>query len=259
MKLELKRPIIFFDLETTGINIAKDRIVEIAILKINPNENKESKEFRINPTIPIPKEASAIHGIYDADVQDKPAFKAIAKDLSRFMQGCDFAGYNSNKFDVPLLVEEFLRADAGFNIKNRKFIDVQTIFHKMEQRTLGAAYKFYCSKELINAHSALADVEATYEVFAAQLERYTELKNDIDFLHDFSSKTSNVDFAGRIVYNEKGEEVFNFGKHKGKTVVKLLKEEPSYYNWMMEGDFPLYTKKILTEIKLRELQTKLSL
>ncbi len=259
MKLELKRPLIFFDLETTGINIAKDRIVEIAILKINPNGNKESKEYRINPTIPIPKEASAIHGIYDADVQDKPTFKAIAKDLSRFMQGCDFAGYNSNKFDVPLLVEEFLRADVDFNIKNRKFIDVQTIFHKMEQRTLSAAYKFYCTKELVNAHSALADVEATYEVFAAQLERYSELKNDIDFLHDFSSKTSNVDFAGRIVYNEKGEEVFNFGKHKGKTVTRLLKEEPSYYNWMMEGDFPLYTKKILTEIKLRELQTKLSL
>lgn len=259
MKLELKRPIIFFDLETTGINIAKDRIIEIAILKVNTDKSTESKHYLINPTIPIPKESSAIHGIFDKDVADKPTFKAVAKDLSRFLQGCDFAGYNSNKFDVPLLVEEFLRADVEFNIKNRKFIDVQTIFHKMEQRTLGAAYKFYCSKDLVNAHSALADVQATLEVFAAQLERYSDLKNDIDFLHDFSSKTPNVDFAGRFVYNDKGEEVFNFGKHKGKTVAQLLKEEPSYYSWMMEGDFPLYTKKVLTEIKLREFNSKLPL
>jgi DNA polymerase-3 subunit epsilon len=259
MRLELKRPIIFFDLETTGINIARDRIIEIAILKIHADKNTESKQYLINPTIPIPNEASAIHGIYDKDVKDKPVFKAVAKEISRFIQGCDFAGYNSNKFDIPLLVEEFLRADIEFNIKNRKFIDVQTIFHKMEQRTLGAAYKFYCSKELLNAHSALADVHATYEVFTAQLERYEQLKNDIDFLHEFSSKTSNVDFAGRIVYNEKGEEVFNFGKHKGKKVTQLLKDEPSYYNWMMEGDFPLYTKKVLTEIKLREFNSKLPL
>lgn len=259
MKLNLKRPIIFFDLETTGINISKDRIVEIAILKVHPNQNRESKQYLINPTIPIPKEVSLIHGIYDKDVQDKPTFKEMAKEISHFMSGSDFAGYNSNKFDIPLLAEEFLRINVEFNIKNKKFIDVQTIFHKMEQRTLGAAYKFYCNKDLVNAHSALSDVEATYEVLEAQLDKYTDLKNDIEFLHDYTSKSSNVDFAGRIIYNEKGEEVFNFGKHKGKTVVRLLKEEPSYYNWMMEGDFPLYTKKVLTEIRLRELNSKLPL
>lgn len=259
MKLHLKRPLIVFDLETTGINIAKDRIVEIAILKVHPNGNTESKQYIVNPTIPIPKEASEIHGIYDKDVQDKPTFKEIAKDVSHFISGSDFAGYNSNKFDIPLLAEEFLRVDLEFNTKNKKFIDVQTIFHKMEQRTLGAAYKFYCNKDLINAHSAGSDVQATYEVLEAQLDKYTDLKNDVDFLHDYTSRSSNVDFAGRIVYNEKGEEVFNFGKHKGKTVVRLLKEEPSYYNWMMDGDFPLYTKKVLTEIKLRELNTKLPL
>lgn len=256
MKLNLTKPIAFFDLETTGVNVASDRIVELSVLKIFPDGSKESKTKRINPTIPIPKEASAIHGIYDEHVKDAPTFRAISKNLAQFLEHCDLAGYNSNKFDIPLLVEEFLRVDIDFDIKGRKLIDVQNIFHQMEQRTLSAAYKFYCSKNLENAHSAEADIVATYEILEAQLERYSELKNDMSFLHEFSSRSKNVDLAGRIVLNAKGEEVFAFGKHKDRLVTEVFKAEPSYYNWMMDGDFPLYTKKVITAIRLRSMGNK---
>ncbi|MCE3280320.1 MAG: polymerase epsilon subunit-like 3-5 exonuclease [Bacteroidetes bacterium] len=264
IQLNLTRPIAFFDLETTGVNVASDRIVEISILKISPDGTKEIKTKRINPTIPIPLQSSEIHGIYDKDVADEPTFKGIAKSLSDFLKNCDLAGYNSNKFDIPILVEEFLRAEIEFDISNRRFVDVQNIFHQMEQRTLKAAYKFYCGKEIINAHSAQADIEATYEIFLAQLEKYQGVEfedkkgkksipvvNDIKALHDFTNINKNADLAGRIIFNDKNIEVFNFGKHTGKPVEQVLKEEPSYYAWMMNGDFPLYTKKVLTDIKLR--------
>ncbi|TRX62801.1 3'-5' exonuclease [Carboxylicivirga sp. M1479] len=251
MKLHLKNPIIFFDLETTGINIAKDRIVEIALLKVQPDGSEESYCYKVNPEMPIPKVTSEIHGIYDEDVKDSPTFKELGKKIAKIIEGCDIAGFNSNKFDVPLLAEEFIRADVDFDMKKRKFVDVQTIFHKMEKRTLGAAYKFYCDKDLENAHSALADTTATYEVLKSQLDRYTELENDVDFLNDFSSFNKNADFIGRIIFNDKGQEVFNFGKYKGKSVEDVLSKDPSYYGWMMNGDFPLFTKKVLTNIKLR--------
>lgn len=264
IKLNLTRPLAFFDLETTGVNVASDRIVEIAILKVMPDGTIEEKCKRINPTIPIPIESSKIHGIYDKDVENEPTFKAIAKSLAEFLKNCDLAGYNSNKFDIPVLVEEFLRAEIEFDISKRKLVDVQNIFHLMEQRTLKAAYKFYCGKEIINAHNALADIKATYEVFLAQIEKYNgvefedkngnksyPVKNDINALHEFTNINKNADLAGRIIFNEKGAEVFNFGKHAGKTVEQVLKDEPSYYAWMMNGDFPLYTKKVLTDIKLR--------
>jgi DNA polymerase-3 subunit epsilon len=250
MELNVKNPLVFFDLETTGIDMVNDRIVEICILKVFPDGRSEVKTRRVNPTIPIPAPSTAIHGITDEDVKDCPTFKEIAKSLVQLIEGCDFAGYNSNKFDLPLLAEEFIRAGIDFDLKKRKFIDVQTIFHKMEQRTLVAAYKFYCDKDLTNAHSAEADTVATYEVLKAQLDRYPELKNDIDFLSDFSAKTRNVDFVGRIVLNDKDVEVFNFGKHRGRPVVEVLSTEPGYYAWMMNGDFPLYTKNVLTRIKL---------
>jgi DNA polymerase-3 subunit epsilon len=269
MKLNLKRPIAFFDLETTGVNVASDRIVEIAIVKIMPDGSQESKEKRINPGIPIPLESSLIHGIYDKDIANEPTFKAIAKSLAEFLTDCDLGGYNSNKFDIPVLMEEFLRADVEFNLEGRNCVDVQNIFHQMEQRTLKAAYKFYCGKDLINAHSALADIEATFEVFKAQIEKYKDKEftdkkgnvsvpvvNDMKALSEFTTVTKNVDLAGRIVMNDKGIEVFNFGKHTGKPVADVLKQEPSYYTWMQNGDFPLYTKKVLTRIKLRNLSTK---
>ncbi|MFW6268055.1 MAG: exonuclease domain-containing protein [Marinilabiliaceae bacterium] len=251
MELNLKNPIVFFDLETTGINIAADRIVEISILKINPDGTEEIKTMRINPEMPIPKKSSDIHGIKDEDVADSPTFKEVARELASFMEGCDIAGYNSNKFDIPLLAEEFIRADVDLDMKKRKFIDVQTIFHKMEKRTLEAAYKFYCDKNLNDAHSAEADTRATYEVLQAQLDRYNNLKNDIDWLSKFSAHNKNADFAGRIIFNDKGEEVFNFGKYKGQKVSDVLDKDPGYYGWMMNGDFPLFTKKVLTNIKLR--------
>ena len=224
MKLNLANPIVFFDLETTGINIAKDRIVEISVLKVYPNGKEEQKTIRVNPGMHIPEEASAIHGIYDEDVKDAPMFKHIARELAHYIEGCDLGGYNSNRFDIPLLAEEFLRADVDFDMSKRKFVDVQTIFHKMEQRTLAAAYKFYCDKSLENAHTAEADTMATYEVLKAQLDRYPELQNDINFLSQYSSYTNNVDFAGRMVYNDKGEEVINFGKYKGRLVEEVLKK-----------------------------------
>lgn len=251
MKLKLTRPLVFFDLETTGVNVACDKIVEISIIKLQPDGKREIKTRRVNPGIPIPPECTAVHGISDEDVKDEPTFKALAKSLAQFIGNSDLAGFNSNKFDVPLLVEEFLRADVDFDLQNRRLIDVQTIFHKMEQRTLGAAYKFYCDKELINAHSAEADTIATQEILEAQLERYENLENDVDFLAEFSCHNKTVDLMGRIILDEQGIEIFNFGKHKGISVEKILKDQPSYYSWMMDGDFPLYTKKVLTSIKLR--------
>ncbi|RCW28986.1 3'-5' exonuclease [Marinilabilia salmonicolor] len=251
MQLNLKNPIVFFDLETTGINIANDRIVEISILKIDTDGNEEVKTMRINPEVPIPAKTSAIHGIYDEDVKDAPTFKEVGRQLATFMEGCDIAGYNSNKFDIPLLAEEFIRAEVDFDMTKRKFIDVQTIFHKMEKRTLEAAYKFYCDKNLDDAHSAEADTRATYEVLKAQLDRYSDLKNDMEWLSKFSAHNKNADFAGRIIFNDKGVEVFNFGKYKGKPVTEVLDTDPGYYGWMMNGDFPLFTKKVLTNIKLR--------
>jgi DNA polymerase-3 subunit epsilon len=251
MNLNLKNPLIFFDLETTGIDIAADRIVELSYLKIYPTGEEESKTMRINPTVPIPAKVTAIHGITDEDVKDSPTFGEIARSLSRVFEGCDFAGYNSNKFDIPLLAEEFLRCDVDIDLKKRKFIDIQVIFHKKEQRTLSAAYKFYCDKNLEDAHSAEADTRATYEVLKAQLDRYEDLANDMDELSKFSSHNRNVDFLGRIVYDDDGTEIFNFGKYKGQAVEEVLKKDPGYYGWMMNGQFPLYTKNVLTSIKLR--------
>ena len=250
MKLNLKNPIVFFDLETTGVNITSDRIVEISYLKVFPNGNEVSRTMRINPEMHIPEQASEVHGIYDDDVKDCPTFKQVAKDVAHDFEGADIAGFNSNRFDVPLLAEEFLRAGVDLDMTRRKFIDVQVIFHKMEQRTLSAAMKFYCGKELEGAHSADADTRATYEVLQAQLDRYGELQNDIAWLSEFSSHTRNVDFAGRIVYDDKGVEVFNFGKYKGIPVVEVLRRDPGYYSWIMQGDFSLNTKQVLTRIKL---------
>ena len=256
MQLNLRNPLVFFDLETTGIDIAKDRIVEISMVKVMPNGEEIVKTRRINPGMPIPPESTAIHGITDEDVKDCPKFKEIAKSLAAQIEGCDLAGFNSNRFDIPMLAEEFLRAGVDVDLNRRKFIDVQTIFHKMEQRNLTAAYKFYCNKDLANAHSAEADTMATYEVLKAQLDRYPELENDVNFLSKYSSFTNNVDFAGRMVYNEKGQEVINFGKYKGRLVEEVLKSDPSYYAWIMKGDFPLNTKKMLTEIRLRGFNQK---
>ena len=252
MKLNLKRPLVFFDLETTGVDTAKDRIVEISMVKVMPDGEEIVRTRLINPQMHIPEDATAVHGITDEDVKDQPTFAQIAKSLSQFIEGCDFGGFNSNRFDLPMLVEEFLRAGVDVDFKNRKFIDVQNIFHKMEQRTLVAAYKFYCDKDLTDAHSAEADTRATYEVLKAQLDRYSELQNDVAALAEFSSRGETVDYAGRIVYNDPGEEVFNFGKYKGVKVSEVFQREPSYYDWMMNGDFPLYTKKVITEIRLRE-------
>jgi DNA polymerase-3 subunit epsilon len=250
-KLKLNRAIAFIDLETTGINIASDRIVEISIVKQLPDDTTQTETFRINPTIPIPADASAIHGIFDKDVKDCQTFKQVSPTLLKILDQCDLAGYNSNKFDIPLLVEEFLRAEVDFDIENRKLIDVQNIFHKMEQRTLAAAYKFYCHKDLEGAHGAEADAKATYEILQAQLEKYDSLEGNVAFLQKFSSNNDSVDLAGRIVRDKKGIEVFNFGKHKGKPVADIFKSEPSYYNWMMDGDFPLSTKRVITKLRLK--------
>jgi DNA polymerase-3 subunit epsilon len=258
MKLNLQNPLIFFDLETTGVDVAKDRIVELCYIKVFPNGNEESKSMRINPGMPIPSRASEVHGIYDADVADCPTFKEIAPELFQTFQGCDLAGFNSNKFDIPLLCEEFLRQGMDFDVSRRKCIDVQNIYHKLERRTLVAAYKYYCEKELENAHSALADTRATLEVLEAQLDRYpSDLKNDVGFLAEYSKMNNNVDFAGRIIRNEQGVEVFNFGKHKGKPVVDvLLRLDPSYYAWMMQGDFAQNTKQVLTKLYLASKSQK---
>ena len=263
MNLNLTKPLAFFDLETTGINVGSDRIVEISIVRVNIDNSTDILTKKVNPTIPIPEFTSKIHGIYDKDVANCQTFKELAPQLSKFLNNCDLAGFNSNKFDVPVLVEEFLRADIDFDLRNRKLIDVQNIFHIMEPRNLTAAYKFYCDKPLINAHSAEADTIATYEIFKAQLDKYqnTEVedekgnkfnpvKNDMNVLSALTNRTKNADLAGRIVFNENNIEVFNFGKHKDKAVTEVFTKEPSYYNWMMQGDFPLYTKKIITQIRL---------
>ena len=253
MELKLSKPIWFFDLETTGIDITKDRIVEISILKVYPNGNKESKTWLVNPTIPIPKAASDVHGITDERVAGEPTFKELAKQIHNMIKDSDLAGYNSDRFDIPLLAEEMLRAEVDFDLGNRVSVDVQTIFHKMEQRTLSAAYKFYCGKDLIDAHTASADTNATYEILKAQLDRYDNLENNIKKLSEFTYRKQIADFAGFIGYNDKGEEIFTFGKHKGKRVEDIFDEEPGYFGWLLGADFPLYTKKILTAIKLRKL------
>jgi len=251
MELNLNNPLLFFDLETTGTDVARDRIVEIAAVKVFPDGQVEEKRRLINPTIPIPKEAQEIHHISDEDVKDQPTFKQIAKSLAQWMEGCDIAGYNSTRFDIPLLAEEFLRAGVDFDFRKRKLVDVQNIFHKMEQRTLVAAYAFYCNKTLDDAHSALGDARATYEVLKAQLDRYEgTLQNDVKFLADFTTRNRQADYAGRFILNDQDEVLFNFGKHKGKKVLDVLRAEPSYYDWMMNGDFTLDTKKVLTDIYL---------
>ncbi|HEY9184087.1 MAG TPA: exonuclease domain-containing protein [Salegentibacter sp.] len=257
MELKLTKPICFFDLEATGTNLAKDRIVEIAILKIFPNGNKESKTWLVNPEITIPEEVVAIHGISNEKVANEPTFKDLSSRVYEMIKGCDLAGYNSNRFDIPLLVEELLRAGIDFDMKNVVAVDVQTIFHKKEQRTLSAAYQFYCGKNLEDAHTAEADTNATYEVLKSQLERYEDLENDIKYLADYSARKRFADFAGFVVYDKKGEEVFGFGKFKGKNVAEVLEKEPGYYGWIQNADFPLYTKRVLTAIKLRKLNTKL--
>lgn len=257
MTLDLKKPICFFDLETTGIQVAKDRIVEIAILKVFPNGNKESYTWRVNPGIPIPAEASTVHGITNEMVANEPAFKELAPKIYSLISDSDLGGFNSNRFDIPMLAEEFLRAEIDFDLKKALSIDVQTIFHKMEKRTLEAAYKFYCGKELINAHSAAADTEATYEVLLGQLEKYPNLKNDVAFLSDFSTHKDRADFAGFIVYDKDGKEIFTFGKYRGKSVVEVLETDSGYFGWLQNADFPLYTKKVLTRIRLEQLNNKL--
>ena len=242
---------LFFDIESTGLSIAYDRIVELCFIKIYPNGNEESQTLRFNPLIPISPDASAVTGITNEDVADCPTFKEKAAELAQIFSGCDIAGYNSNSFDVPLLVEEFLRAGVDFDISKAKLVDVQTIFFKKEPRNLTAAYRFYCDKNLEDAHSALADTRATYEVLKAQLERYDDLEGDVNFLSDFTKRNDNVDLAGRIVYNEQRQEVFNFGKYRGKPVVEVLQRDPGFYAWMMQGDFTQNTKQVLTKLKLR--------
>lgn len=258
MQLKLSKPICFFDLETTGINISKDRIVEISIHKVFPDGKEQTYTKKVNPTVPIPPEVTLVHGISDEDVADAPTFKDLAKEIYMMIKDSDLGGFNSNRFDIPLLAEEMLRAEIDFDMKNCQSVDVQTIFHKMEQRTLSAAYKFYCNKSLDDAHSAEADTKATYEVLKAQLERYDELENDTKFLAEFSARKKFADFAGFLIFNKEGEECFSFGKHKGKRVLDVLEQEPGYFGWLLNADFPLYTKKVLTAIKLRQFNNKLS-
>lgn len=269
MELNLSKPLIVFDIESTGVSVGQDKIIEICLYKVFPEGNKEVRTYRINPERHIPEETTKIHGITDEDVKDNPTFKELAVELNTFIGNSDLAGYNSNKFDVPILVEEFLKVGIDFDIKNRRFVDVMNIFHKMEPRTLKAAYKFYCRKDLINAHSAEADTKATYEILVAQLKRYKgeeyedkegnisyPIVNDIKALHNFTRNSNWVDLVGHIVYNEKKEECINFGKHKGKVAEEVFNKEPSYFAWMMNADFPASTKKIITEIKLRNFNKK---
>ena len=257
MKIKLSKPICFFDLETTGINISKDRIVEISILKVYPNSNKESRTWLVNPEISIPSEVSKIHGITNEMVINEPNFKVIGSQVKEMINNCDLGGFNSNKFDIPLLAEEFLRSNIDFDLEKIKCIDVQNIFHKMEKRTLGAAYKFYCKKDLIDAHSSKADTLATYEVLEAQIEKYSELENNVTFLSEFSSRNRTVDLAGFIIYDKNNVPCFSFGKHKGKSVDFIIDNEPGYFGWILNSDFPMYTKKILTKLRLYKLNNKL--
>ena len=268
MNLSLSRSLVFFDVETTGLNVGKDKIIELALLKVNPDGSEEERVWRINPEIPISKEAEAVHGISNAELKYEPVFADVADDILSFIENCDLAGYNSNKFDLPILVEEFLRVNRTFELRDRKCIDVQNIFHKMEPRNLVAAYRFYCQKELINAHQALADTRATFEILKGQLDKYegqthedaktgkvTRVENNVKTLSDFSREMRTVDFAGHVVFNEYDEEVFNFGKYKGVAVKKVFTIEPPYYDWMMKADFPLYTKEIISKI-YRNLKIK---
>ena len=251
MKLNLKKPIVFFDLETTGVNIGTDRIVEISILKVFPNGNKESKTWLVNPEIEIPQNSTDIHGITNEQVVAEPTFKELASQVSALIAGCDLAGFNSNRFDIPLLAEELMRAGIDFDMNDRKAVDVQVIFHKKEQRTLSAGYQFYCGKELEGAHGAEADTNATYEILLAQLEKYEDIGNTVDALSEFSTHGKRADFAGFILCNEDDQEVFSFGKYKNRTVEEVFKENPGYHNWIQNADFPLFTKKVLREIKER--------
>ena len=250
MELSLTRPLCFFDLETTGVNVAKDRVVEISILKIFPNGNKESKTWMVNPEIPIPPKTIPIHGITDEKVANEPTFKQLSRDIYSMIKDSDLAGFNSDRFDIPLLAEEMLRAGIDVDFKKHLTVDVQTIFHKMEKRNLSAAYKFYCGKDLNNAHSAEADTNATYEVLKSQINKYDELENDISKLSTFSKRQKSVDFAGFIILDEDRDAAFNFGKHKGKKVIEVFEREPGYFSWLLNADFPRYTKKVLTAIRL---------
>ena len=256
MELKLTKPICFFDLETTGIDISKDRIVEIAIFKVFPNGNKESKTWLVNPTIPIPAETTAVHGITDEKVANEPTFVELASTIYNMIKDSDLAGFNSDRFDIPLLAEELLRAGVDFDMKNRVSVDIQTIFHKKEERTLGAAYKFYCGETLENAHSAEADTMATYEILKSQYDRYDDLPQDMKSLSEYTTRKKTADFAGFIIIDKDGDEAFSFGKHKGVKVDKVLETEPGYFSWIQNAEFPLYTKKVLTAIKLRKLNTK---
>lgn len=251
MELNLSKPLVFFDLETTGVNIGTDRIVEISILKIFPNGTKESKTWLVNPEVEIPAEATAVHGITNEKVVTEPTFKELAHTVNDMIGDADLAGFNSNRFDIPLLAEELLRAGIDFDMNTRKAIDVQVIFHKKEQRTLSAGYKFYCGKDLDDAHSAEADTNATYEILKAQLDKYDDIENSVDSLSEFSTHSKRADFAGFILFNDEGQEIFSFGKYKGRTVEEVLKENPGYNAWIQNADFPLYTKKVLREIKTR--------
>lgn len=251
MRIQLNKPIVFFDLETTGVNITTDRIVEISIIKVYPNGTEQRMTRRINPEMPIPPQSTAVHGISDADVANCPTFKQIAKELVEIFVDADIAGYNSNKFDVPLLAEEFIRAGVDFDMKKRNFVDVMSIFMRKEPRNLSAAYKFYCNGDLENAHSANADTDATYEVFKAQLDRYADIGNNIQEISRFSSFNNNADFMGRLIYDTEHRVVVNFGKYKGLLLADVFKRDSAYYDWMMKGEFPLYTKKVLTEEYMR--------
>ncbi|SHN02910.1 3'-5' exonuclease [Polaribacter sp. KT 15] len=251
MNLNLTKPIVFFDLETTGVNIATDRIVEIAILKVFPNGNKESKTWLVNPEIEIPQSSIDVHGITNEKIANEPTFKELATEVSAMIEGCDLAGFNSNRFDIPLLAEELMRAGIDFDMQDRKAIDVQVIFHKKEQRTLSAGYQFYCGRELEGAHGAEADTNATYEILLAQLDKYDDIENTVDALSEYSTHGERADFAGFILMNDKKQEIFSFGKYKGRTVEEVFKENPGYNNWMQNADFPLYTKKVLRQIKER--------
>ena len=251
MNLKLKQPIVFFDLETTGVNIATDRIVEISILKVFPNGNKESKTWLVNPGVEIPVGSTAVHGITNEKVANEPTFKELASAVSKMIAGCDLAGFNSNRFDIPLLAEELMRVGIDFDMIGRKAIDVQVIFHKKEQRTLGAGYQFYCGKELEGAHGAEADTNATYEILLAQVDKYGDIGNTVDALSEYSTHGERADFAGFILMNDEKQEIFSFGKYKGRTVEEVFKENPGYNNWIQKADFPLYTKKVLKQIKER--------
>ncbi|MGB0177872.1 MAG: exonuclease domain-containing protein [Owenweeksia sp.] len=253
MELNLKKPICFFDIESTGVNVVKDRIVEICILKVFPNGNRESRTWLVNPGIPIPPEVTAIHGISDEKVANEPSFKELAHRIHDMIKDADLAGYNSNKFDIPMLAEEFLRAEVDFDFSKKRAVDVQNIFHKKEQRTLSAAYRFYCDKVLEDAHTAEADTIATYEILKSQLDRYDDLENNVDFLADYSNRFRAADYAGFIILNDKDVECFSFGKYKNQPVEEVLEKDPGYYGWIQNAEFPLYTKKVLTNIKLRKL------